>query len=546
VANGLAQAFAAAGKVLLIRALFDRLIHPKPETAAEQVSTLGVALLVVAAASAWLRRQERIDSERLGLDYVVDTRVGLFDRLRGMSIHQLLARSRGSMLIRFVGDLSALRRWVGRGVAGAAIGAFSIFGALTTLALLSPPLAAAVLATLVAGALLAGRLAAPLREATRAARRHRSRLATHVEEQIRSVAVVRVCGQQERERRRLLRLSERLQEAMTRRAIAVGGLDALAEATNAVALIVVLALGALEVAAGRASQGTVVASMLLTRMLASPVRRLGRAHGSWQQARVARGRLEQFLATPAGESARRGARLRSGPGRLELSKVRVGSVLHDVDAVAEAGARIAILGPNGAGKSTLLAVAAGLVLPDSGSARLDGQSLARRRGASWRRAVGMASPDLPLLQGSIGRNLRYRWPRAPRARVQRILRLCELDDLVARWPDGLTTRLATGGANLSLGERQRIALARALLGEPRLLLLDEPEANLDAASRRILEWVLREYPGTILWVTHQPVDLASFDALWRLDQGRLTVVAPPAANAPGSTFPQPNRQEAER
>jgi len=199
-----------------------------------------------------------------------------------------------------------------------------------------------------------------------------------------------------------------------------------------------------------------------------------------------------------------------------------------VTTAAEPGAVVALVGPNGAGKSTLLSLAARLIDPDEGRVVLDGQDLAKHSLASVRRAIGMMSPDLPLLRGTIDKNLRYRWPDAPVEEIDRVKALCEIDKVLAELPEGEQTRVTEGGGNLSLGQRQRIALARALLGRPSILLLDEADAHLDHDSRAVLERILAEYRGTVLLVTHSGDRLADVDTIWRMKAGRLVEVATPA------------------
>jgi ABC-type multidrug transport system fused ATPase/permease subunit len=186
----------------------------------------------------------------------------------------------------------------------------------------------------------------------------------------------------------------------------------------------------------------------------------------------------------------------------------------------------AIVGAHGAGKSTLLALAARLLDPDRGAVLIDGQPLAAVSVASVRRAVGMVSADLPLLRGSLERNLRYRWPDAPAAEVERVRALCRIDEIVAALPPG-RAMIMEGGTNLSLGQRQRIALARALLGEPAVLLLDEADVNLDPCSNQIIDDVLRDQRGTVLMVTHRIERVARADAVWLVDQGRLVAAGKP-------------------
>jgi len=138
----------------------------------------------------------------------------------------------------------------------------------------------------------------------------------------------------------------------------------------------------------------------------------------------------------------------------------------------------------------------------------------------------MASPDLPLLRGSIAHNLRYRWRDAPPEEVDRVRTLCGVDKVQADLAGSGRTRVLEGGANLSLGQRQRICLARALLGSPSVLLLDEADANLDPDAGRALDSVLEEFRGTVVMVSHLPERIARADIIWHMEEGRLVRIEP--------------------
>ncbi|HHQ14433.1 MAG TPA: ABC transporter ATP-binding protein, partial [Chromatiales bacterium] len=360
-------------------------------------------------------------------------------------------------------------------------------------------------------------------------RRRRSYLASNISEKISAMAVVQAHGQRKRELRHLRRQSTRLKNAMIRRAARVGGLRALSEGTVRLATACALLVGAVEVGAGQASAGTVVAAMSVVAFLAAPLRDLSRVYEYWQAARVSREKLAGFLSRPdVVRDPRHPAQLRPGPGRLEFLDVSVAGSLDGFTAVVRPGQVTAVIGPNGAGKSTLVWLIARLLEPESGEILLDGQPLRSLRVDTLRRAVGLVSLDVPLLKGSVEKNLRYRGGQVSDTEFARICQLCGVDEVLADLPDGLRSRVAEGGLNLSLGQRQRIVLARALLGSPRVLLLDEPETGLDPAAQAVLDRALREYQNTVLMVTHDIDRARQADEVWRIVNGQLADCGPPS------------------
>jgi ABC-type multidrug transport system fused ATPase/permease subunit len=325
---------------------------------------------------------------------------------------------------------------------------------------------------------------------------------------------------------------------MVDRAMVAGQLRGITEGTAAIASGAALVVGALEVAAGRTTPGVVVAAMTIVGFLVPPLRDLGRVQEYWHNSRVALQKVEQFLKTPSLVTEQRNApELQLGAGRLEFDSVSLKGSLHEVSAIAEPGKIVALVGPNGAGKSTLLSLAARLIDPDKGKILLDGQDLAKYSLESVRRAIGMAGPDLPLLRGTVDKNLRYRWRDAPVEEITRVRQICGIDAVLAELAEGENTKVAEGGKGLSAGQRQRIGLARAILGNPPVLLLDEVDANLDAQATGVVDRVLAEHKGTVLIITHRKERLAAADVIWYLENGRLVEKGPPEVllNSDGPT-----------
>jgi ABC-type multidrug transport system fused ATPase/permease subunit len=277
----------------------------------------------------------------------------------------------------------------------------------------------------------------------------------------------------------------------------------------------------------RTTPGTVVAALAIIGLLLPSLRSLGRVHEYWHAARVSRFNLQRQLRASKRLPLRTDApALEIRQGRIELAEVAVAGSLSSTSACVEAGQRIAIVGPNGAGKSTLLAAVARLIEVDHGQVLIDGEDVARASLASLRSGIGIVSPDLPLLRGSVEYNIRYRQRQADAEALERVARWCDLERLYAELPQGRATRLTEGGGNLSHGQRARIALARALYGDPRILLLDEAEAHLDPEAGRLLERILLDYPGTILLVTHRTPLLSKVDRVWELRDGILSELGP--------------------
>ncbi len=525
VINGFLQAGGTIANAKLVKLCFDRLITAANPAFNTMALPISLGLLTATGVIAWLRIAERTDAERIGQEYACEMRMALYNKLASVAPRALQSRTQGGLMLRFVGDLNSLRQWVSLGLARLTIASATTAGTVLALAFISKTLAITIGIILLMGVLTAYKLGQQMQKAAKETRRRLSRLAGNINEKVASMAVVQIFGQSKRERERLARQSRRLEKAMVNRAIVAGQLRGLTDTTAAFASGAALLVGAAEVAAGRTTPGTVVAAMTIVSFLVPRFRDLGRVQEYWHNSRVSLGKIEEFMNIPSLVTEIPNAPdLILGPGRLQFDSVSLAEALYEVRAIAKPGQVVALVGPNGAGKSTLLSLAARLIDPERGVIRLDGQNLATHSLASVRRAIGMATPDLPLLRGTVEKNLLYRWPDASEEEIRRVWELCGIDEVLAELPEGEQTRVSEGGVGLSAGQRQRIALARAILGNPPVLLLDEIDANLDAKATAVVDRVLANYPGTILLITHRFERLAAADEIWYLENGQLQEV----------------------
>ena len=467
-------------------------------------------------------------SEKVGYNVVRDLRMRLYAHLQGMTPPQLQHRARGGLLLRFIGDLSMLRMWLSRGLLGGIVATIVVVGSVGVLAWFNAWIGLTVVAVLALGAAASLGSGRQMRRATRLMRRRRSLVTGNIDEQVNALPVVQVFGRAPGEYARLSRQNESLNDALCKVAELRGRLRGVAATFGLLSVAAVLAVGTIEVSRGSATIGLVVASALVTRQLSGPVRTLGLAHDYWHRSRVSRNKILDFLRSssrglePAGLD-----KLRVRKGVIELDDVSVAGALRSVSATARAGDLVAITGDVGAGKSTLLALLARLRDPDAGEILVDGQPLSATTPRSTFKHVGLVSPDLPLMRGTVRRNLTYAVPKADEDEIGRIVLATGLDEVLAGLPGGMDAWVTEGGRNLSAGQRQRIALARAMMGNPPILLLDEPSLTLDDDAKEQLRRMLARHQGTVLLVTHDPEEIALADQVWRLERGRLVDVLSP-------------------
>jgi ATP-binding cassette subfamily C protein len=197
--------------------------------------------------------------------------------------------------------------------------------------------------------------------------------------------------------------------------------------------------------------------------------------------------------------------------------------LRDVDIRIPARKMTAIVGPSGAGKSTLADLILGLLSPENGQVKIDGQLLAGKLLQRWRRSVGYVPQESFLFHDTIRNNLLWALPNATDEDLWSVLRSAAADSFVSRMPDGLDTVVGDRGVRVSGGERQRIALARALLRQPSLLLLDEATSSVDSESERQILEAINALNGeiTIVVIAHRSSALLKADTIVALDEGHI-------------------------
>ncbi len=525
VVIGLVQAVVIVASSLLVRAAIDTLAESGLRSGL--FFKLVLILLAVVLVGSVVRGLEWSVSESIGYWYMHRVRMVMYSHLERISGRYLLNISRGAVLLRFTGDLGMIRAWVSRGIARGIVAATSLVAGVALLFYFHQVLglfAAGVFALAVGVSVFFGRFQ---RRALRRVRRRRANLTTNLTEQIHSISTVQSLGRLAGEYDRLQRQSSRLTRRLVRYAWTRGFLRVIATGTSSLAVLGVLVIGAFYFDAGQLTLGTVMASIYVARMMMRPVRQLGMANEHWQNGRVSRQKVLTFLRQPYREAG--GVQLPAlhvRKGRIEFRNVGLDGALSSINAEVQPRQIVAITGPNGAGKSSLLHVVARIVDPDEGDVVVDDQVLSTCSLRSCGRHISIMSNELPLLRGSLKRNLLYRWKGAPESELERVVDLCGVREIINQFPEGLSAKIKEDGGNLSAGYSARIALARAMVGNPRILLLDEPTLNLDEATKRIFHEALLHYGGTVLLATCDPDEAALADVVWEMENGRIVRTTP--------------------
>lgn len=314
--------------------------------------------------------------------------------------------------------------------------------------------------------------------------------------------------------------------------------------------ILILAVAAWLVIRGELTAGAMIASVLLMRRAVAPVDRSISAWRSFVSARSAYDRVGRRL-TYLDKKPERMALPAPSTGRLKVRRLTYyhsgssSAVLRKVTFDLYPGEALGLIGPTAAGKSTLAKLLVGLLPPHSGRISLDNVDITHWSPATLGPHLGYLPQDVELFAGTVAENIARMGEVDPEA-VVAAAKLANVHDMISRMPAGYDTEIGDGGGLLSGGQRQRIGLARAIYGRPRLVVLDEPDANLDREGRRALVQAIdaiRKSRASLVLVTHRTELLAHCDKVLMLERARVERVSgeqAAAANAPGETVAPPS------
>ncbi|ACA16962.1 type I secretion system ATPase [Methylobacterium sp. 4-46] len=312
-----------------------------------------------------------------------------------------------------------------------------------------------------------------------------------------------------------------------------GGLGGVSKVARMMLQSGVLGLGAYLVIHGEASAGIIIAGSILSARALAPLEQVIAHWKSFAAARQSWRRLRALLAAhpePADRLAlRRPAASLSVEGVGLAPPGAASLVVTGVSFALTAGSGLGIIGPSASGKSSLARGLVGVWRPVRGSVRLDGASLDQWTPEMLGPHIGYLPQDIELFEGSIGQNIARFDPGANPEAIIRAAEQAGVHELIVRLPQGYETRIGEGGMALSGGQRQRIGLARALYGEPFLVVLDEPNSNLDGEGEQALTRAIagvRERGGIVIVIAHRPSALAALDHVLVMSQGQAQAFGP--------------------
>ncbi len=436
----------------------------------------------------------------VGERVLADLRLKVFRHLHRLSLGYFERNRTGAIISRLTNDVEALDQLVVDGVTSLVQNTLILVGSAVILLLLDWRLA---LATLAVFPLMAVATAIFRRRSSRAYRRVRERLGSvmaSLQEDISGMRVIQAFGREQRSRQRFLEVNQHYRDANHETVVLSGLYFPFVDFLSSAAVAIVLGYGGYLFFGGSVTIGTLFAFVGYLATFFDPVQQLSQLYNTFLAAVAALDKIIDVLEEePDVLDAPNARPLPQVNGHVRFDDVRFGygdgpEVLHGLDLDVLPGTTVALVGHTGAGKSTIAKLLARFYDPREGSIRIDGHDLRKVEQQSLRTQLGIVPQEGFLFSGSIRENIAFARPSASDDEVLGAARAVGADGFVSELPDGYDTQVGERGARLSLGQRQLVAFARALLADPRILILDEATSSVDIGTERRIEEAL----GTLL------------------------------------------------
>lgn len=528
-AMSLVSASTVAGP-LVMKAALDQHILPGEWRGLAPLLLLYLAFLAGGWGGAYW---QSLLSGRVGQEVVAQLREDLFSHLQGLSLDFFSREPTGGIVTPLTHGVNNLADLVSRGVVNLAADLLTMGAMMGVMLWLDPDLALVAFVTIpliLGSSLFFGKR---LRSSYRQVQEKLASLNTRVQENLSGMRVIQSLTREEEYQKQFRRLNWENVRASLRATALFALYFPSVTVTGSLGTALVLWYGGSQVLAGEVTTGLLVAFLTYLRRFFNPLRELSQVFNTYQAAAAALDRIFFLMDQEPSVIEPREPQMppRGFRGEVELGGVHFQypggcPVLKDLNLHLAAGSSLALVGPSGSGKSTLARLLIRLYDPDRGWIALDGVELPRLSRSSLLEAITLVPQDPFIFADSLEENLRLACPAATRYHMEQTLRAAGMGLLLEELPRGLDTRLGTNGINLSGGQREMVGLARALLRDPRVIILDEPTSHLDPLSEASLRQALHKLfqNRTVLIIAHRPQTIGLAERIALLEEGKIQLL----------------------
>jgi subfamily B ATP-binding cassette protein MsbA len=486
---------------------------------------VGVAVAVQSVSSFALIRLLSVEAQRLIADlsadlqaHVIHLPVRYFDRTQS-----------GSVVSRVMSDVQGVRNLVGTGLVQLIGGIVTAAIAFVLLLRIDAGMTLIACVALIVFGLIAWKAFGFIRPIFRERAAIRAEVTGRLTEAVGGIRVIKGFHAEERERGIFRAGMERLFQNVKRTLTAQGLVTSSSTLLMGAVSLTIMGVGAAKIRAGTMTVGEIVAFTLYLGILIMPVAQMASIGTQLSEALAGLDRMEEVLSlSREGEEPERTIELADVRGEIAFEGVSFEyepgqPVLTDVDLVAKPGTMTALVGSSGAGKTTLAGLAASFLSPTGGRVLVDGVDLAKVRLDSYRSRLGVVLQDDFLFEGTIRENLLFARTDASEEALRDAVAAAHVSEFADAFPDGLDTVIGERGVRLSGGQRQRVSIARAILADPRILILDEATSSLDVESEAFIQKSLAALMTgrTTFVIAHRLSTIRRADRILVLEDGRI-------------------------
>lgn len=510
----------------LLGSAIDRGISHFDLAALQPILALMLAVYATSATLHWLQNYTMVNATQRT---VRDIRRDLFAKLQQLSLPFFDSRAHGDLMSRVTNDVENFSEVLSGSVTQITSGVLGTVGVVVAMLWINPQLACVSVLTIGTLTVVVNRwIAKRAREGFRQQAAALGRLNGFIEETLGGQRVVKAYHREEGVIAQFDTANRELKKSALRAQL-FGSISApVLNAINNTALTTVAGVGGLMAVRGLATVGTIATFINYTRQLGRPLNEIGMLYNQIQSAMASAERVFEIIDQPAEVDAVPGTVVPVIQGDVEFAEVSFGyrpgtPVLREVSLHARSGQTIALIGPTGAGKTTLVNLLTRFYEIDRGAICIDGRDLRDIPKTELRRQLGVVLQDTYLFSGTVRDNLRYGKLDATDAEIAAAAHLANADLFIHRLPEGYDTVLSERGGNLSHGQRQLLAITRAILADPRILILDEATSSVDTRTEKHIQEAMRRLMSgrTCFVIAHRLSTIRDADQILVLNHGQI-------------------------
>ena len=523
-------ALAQAGGPALIGRAIDGAI-PKGDKA--ELSWTMLLLLGVYVCGMLATRGQIFVVGSIGQRVLAGLRARLFDQFQHLPLGFFDRRPIGDLISRATNDVDTINQFIGQGVTQLLGAMFSLVGIVVAMLLIEWRLALACYLIIPVMVFTTSAFAGRARAAFRRARETTGDVSATLQEEIVGIRESQAFGRTERNIAEFRARNAANRDANVQATAVTSGFAPAMDVLSTLATALVIGFGSYLVFEEQTTVGVVAAFLIYVQQFFRPVQLASQVYTQAQAALAGGERIFQILDEPREREDRPGTPdLPPIAGRIEFDRVTFAyqpgqPVLHDVSFTVEPGQRVALVGPTGAGKTTIVNLIPRFYdLPPTGregAIRIDGHDLREVTRASLRRQIATVLQEPFLFQGTVAENIGYGREGATRQEIEDAAQAVDAHAFIARLPEGYDTHLGEGGGGLSEGQRQLLSFARAILADPRILILDEATSRIDTRTEATIQRALRTLLAgrTSVTIAHRLSTIRDSDVILVVDHGRI-------------------------